>query len=83
MANKTKIPESKETTLQHFRNYERCTNLLPFLNLFKFTTLISDADGDGINLPALGIMYTSLAKIVMVINLAANETRNEIAQFTD
>jgi hypothetical protein len=54
MANKTKNLESKETTLQHFRNYERCTNLLP--NLFKFITLISDADGDGIILPALGVM---------------------------
>jgi hypothetical protein len=76
MANKSKIQESKETTLQHFRHYERCTNLLPFLNLFKFTTLISDADGDGIILPALGVMYASLANILMVVNLDSSSQRD-------
>ncbi len=50
---------------------------LPFLNLFKFTTLISDADGDGIILPALGVMYASLANILMVVNLEANEIKSQ------
>jgi hypothetical protein len=73
MANKTKIPESKRIHASETMSAVP----LPFLNLFKFTTLISDADDVYIILPALGDMYASLANILMVVNLAANEIKSQ------